>query len=223
MTIELEFLRSLPYFEGLGSDELASIRGRMFERSVDRGEIIQLEGRSAEALFIVADGAVKVFKTSAEGKEQILSIVHVGESFNDVAAFDDGPTPASAQAMTAVTVYGISRHELRGLLTDYPMVALNTTKVLAERTRQLVSLVEDLSFRHVIGRVAKILLEYASDGGSPKPRLTQQEIAAVAGSVREVVARSLKTLEEDGAIRLERHRIRITDKAALENLAGTST
>ncbi len=102
-------------------------------------------------------------------------------------------------------------------------MALNTTRVLAERTRQLVSLVEDLSFRHVIGRVAKILLEYASDGSSPKPRLTQQDIAAVAGTVREVVARSLKTLEEDGAIRLERHRIRITDKAALEDLVGAST
>ena len=223
MTIELEFLQSLPYFEGLSSEELASIRGRMFERSVDRGEIIQLEGKSAEALFVVAAGAVKVFKTSAEGKEQILSIVHPGESFNDVAVFDDGPTPASAQSMTPVTVYGISRHELHSLLTDHPRVALNTTKVLAERTRQLVSLVEDLSFRHVIGRVAKILLENASDSSSPKPRLTQQEIAAVAGTVREVVARSLKTLEEDGAIRMERHRIRITNKAALEDLVGVST
>lgn len=223
MSIELEFLQSLPYFDGLGSEELSSIRSRMFERSVGRGEIIQLEGKSAEALFVVADGAVKVFKTSTEGKEQILSIVHPGESFNDVAVFDDGPTPASAQAMTPVTVYGISRHELQDVLADYPRVALNTTRVLAERTRQLVSLVEDLSFRHVIGRVAKILLEYASDGSSPKPRLTQQDIAAVAGTVREVVARSLKTLEEDGAIRLERHRIRITDKAALEDLVGAST
>jgi len=222
MAIELEFLRLLPYFEELDSEELSSIREHLFERSVDRGEIIQFEGESAEALFIVAAGAVKVVKTSAEGKEQILNIVHPGESFNDIAIFDEGPTPASAQAMTPVTVYGISHHELRNLLADYPRVALNTIKVLAERTRQLVSLVEDLSFRHVIGRVAKILLEYASDGISPKPRLTQQEIAAVAGTVREVVARSLKTLEEDGAIRMERHHIRITDKAALEDLVGAS-
>ena len=222
MTIELEFLRALPYFEGMDDDDLSLVRDRMFERSVDRGEIIQLEGKSAEALFFVATGAVKVFKTSAEGKEQILSIVHAGESFNDIAVFDDGPTPASAQAMTPVTVYGISRHGLTGLLADYPRVALNTTRVLAIRTRQMVSLVEDLSFRHVIGRVAKILLEYATDGASPKPRLTQQEIAAVAGTVREVVARSLKTLEEDGVIQMERHRIRITDRAALENLVGAS-
>jgi CRP-like cAMP-binding protein len=222
MTIEIDFLRSLPYFEGLGDEELTAIRGRLYERTVGRGEIIQLEGKSAEALFVVAEGAVKVFKTSAEGKEQILSIVHAGESFNDIAVFDEGPTPASAQAMTPVTVYGISQHELPGILADYPRVALNTTRVLAERTRQLVSLVEDLSFRHVIGRVAKILLEYASEGGEARPRLTQQEIAAVAGTVREVVARSLKTLEEDGAIRLERHRIRITDRAALEDLVGSS-
>jgi len=222
MTIETGFLRSLPYFAGLSDEDLDAIRGRLYERSVGRGEIIQLEGKSAEALFIVAEGAVKVFKTSAEGKEQILSIVHRGESFNDIAVFDEGPTPASAQAMTPVTVYGISQHELPGLLADYPRVALNTTRVLAERTRELVSLVEDLSFRHVIGRVAKILLEYASEGSEARPRLTQQEIAAIAGTVREVVARSLKTLEEDGAIRLERHRIRITDRAALEDLVGSS-
>ena len=101
-------------------------------------------------------------------------------------------------------------------------MALNIIKVLAERLRQLVSLVEDLSFRHVIGRVARILLEQAGDGASPRPRLTQQEMAAMAGTVREVVGRSLKTLEEEGAIRLEHHRIVITDRRVLEEMVETS-
>jgi len=222
MAIQREFLESIPYFTGLDTAELDSVRQFMFERTVDRNEIVQFEGESVEALYCIASGAVKLFKTSAEGKEQILSIARPGDSFNDIAIFDDGPASASAQTMSPVVLYGIPRNELQTILREHPQVALNTTRVLADRTRQLVELVEDLSFRHVIGRVAKILLEHVGDGTSPRPRLTQQDMAAMAGTVREVVSRSLKTLEEEGVIRLERHRIRIADKGALEDMVTTS-
>ena len=222
MTIQREFLESIPYFTGLDAAELDSVRQLMFERTVDRNEIIQFEGESTEALFFIASGAIKVFKTSAEGKEQILSIARPGDSFNDIAIFDDGPAPASAQTMSPVVLYGISKNEIQTILRQHPQVALNTIRVLVDRTRQLVELVEDLSFRHVIGRVAKILLEHAGDGTSPRPRLTQQDMAAMAGTVREVVARSLKALEEEGAIRLERHQIKIADKEALEDMVAAS-
>ena len=86
--------------------------------------------------------------------------------------------------------------------------------------QHLVSLVEDLSFRNVTGRVAKILLEYAGDGTDEKQRLTQQEMAAMIGTAREMVGRSLKTLEEEGTIRLDRHRIVIADQEALKKMAG---
>jgi len=110
MAIQVELLKSIPYFSGLSSAELDSVRQRIFEKTVERGEVILLEGEPAEALFFVASGAVKVFKTSAEGKEQILNIVRPGESFNDVPIFDDGPNPASAQAMGPDTLYGIRYH-----------------------------------------------------------------------------------------------------------------
>jgi CRP/FNR family transcriptional regulator len=106
-------------------------------------------------------------------------------------------------------------------MQQYPKVALNTSKVLAQRMRELVTLVEDLSFRHVLGRVTKILLTHAGDGFA-KEHLTQQEMAAMAGTAREVVARSLKALEEQGHIRLERHRIVITDKKSLEEIVEES-
>ena len=222
MGVEIEFLKSIPYFSGMSSDELSSIGRLIFERAVERGEMIVLEGEPAEALFFVVSGVVKTFKTSAEGKEQILSLVRPGESFNDVPIFDGGQSPTSAQAMVPVVLYGIRESDMRTLQQDNPQVSTNITKVLAERTRQLVSLVEDLSFRRVIGRVVKILLEYGGNGASPKPRLTQQEMAAMAGTAREVVARSLKALEGEGLIRLERHRVVITDKKALEEMAEVS-
>jgi len=218
MAVPVEFLQSVPYFSGLSVAELDSIKEFIFEKTLQRGELVLIEEEPAEVLYLVASGAVKVFKTSAEGKEQILNIVRPGESFNDVSIFNGGPNPASVQAMGPVVLYGIRRSDLEIILRDHPQVALNVTKVLAGQARHLGSLVEDLSFRHVIGRVAKILLEHAGDGTGARPRLTQQDMAAMAGTVREVVGRSLKALEDDGAIRLERHRIVITDKEALKDM-----
>jgi CRP-like cAMP-binding protein len=220
MVVEVAFLEFIPYFSGLSRTELDSIKKFVFEKTYQRGEVIAFEGEPAEALFFIVSGVVKVFKTSAEGKEQILNLVRPGESFNDVPVFDGEPNPASAEAMGPVVLYGIRKNDLKTILRDYPQVSLNIIKVLADRVRQLVSLVEDLSFKHVIGRVAKILLEHASNGSGPNPRLTQQEMAAMAGTAREVVARSLKALEEEGVVRLERHRVVITDKEALREMVA---
>jgi CRP/FNR family transcriptional regulator len=218
MAVQLEFLKSILYFSDLGLAELESIRKLVFEKTADRAEVVLLEGEPAANLYFVASGAVKVFKTSAEGREQILSIVRPGESFNDVPIFDGGPNPAGARTMGPVLLYGIKKNDMEAILRDYPQIALNVIKVLARRVRHLVSLVEDLSFRHVISRVAKILLEHIGGEMGRGPRLTQQEMAAMAGTVREVVGRSLKALEEEGAIKLDRHRIIITDKEALQKI-----
>jgi CRP-like cAMP-binding protein len=223
MTVRLESLKSILYFSGLGRAELESIRKLVFEKAADRAEIVLLESEPAENLYFVASGAVKVFKTSAEGKEQILSIVRPGEAFNDVPIFDGGPNPASARTMGPVLLYGIKKHDMEAVLRDHPQIALNVIKVLARRVRHLVSLVEDLSFRHVISRVAKILFEHIGGEMGRGPRLTQQEMAAMAGTAREVVGRSLKALEEEGAISLDRHRIVITDKEALQKIMEVSS
>ncbi len=218
MTVQLEFLKRIPYFSSVGPADLESIKKLVFERFADRGETVVLEGEPASNLYFVASGAVRVFKTSAEGKEQILSIVRPEESFNDVPIFDGGLNPASARAMGPVLLYGMKKNDMEATLRNHPQVAVNVTKVLAKRVRQLVSLVEDLSFRHVISRVAKILFEQISGETSSGPRLTQQEMAAMAGTAREVVGRSLKALEEQGVIKLDRHRIVITDKEALQKI-----
>jgi CRP-like cAMP-binding protein len=223
MAVQLEFLKSILYFSALGLAELESIGKLVFEKTADRAEMVLLEGESAANLYFVASGVVKVFKTSAEGKEQILSIVRPGESFNDVPVFDGGPNPASARAMGPILLYGIKKSDMEAILRDHPQIALNVIKVLAGRVRHLVSLVEDLSFKHVIGRVAKILFEHIGGEVGRGPRLTQQEMAAMAGTAREVVGRSLKALEEEGAIKVDRHRIIITDKEALQKIMEVSS
>ena len=220
MPVESRFLSENPYFSGLCLPELDSIKHLFSEERAERGEIILLEGEPTDRLFFVATGVVKLFRVSPEGKEQTLELVRPGGSINEVPVFDGGPNPASAQAMGPALLYIISKTDLESILRGHSGVALNVVKVLASQIRHLVSLVEDLSFRHVIGRVAKILLEHAGDGTRLGQRLTQQEMAAIAGTAREVVGRSLKTLEERGIIKLEHHRIVVTDKEALKQITN---
>ena len=220
MGIQLDLIKSIPYFTGLDKAELESIKKHIFEKKAARGEILVFEGEPADTLFFVVEGVVKVFKTSADGKEQILQIIRPGDSFNDVPVFSGDTALANAEAMSNVILYTVNKADLAGIIQEYPQVSLNVIRILTDRVQRLVSLVEDLSFRHVTGRVAKVLLEYAGNGADEKPRLTQQEMAAMIGTAREMVGRSLKTLEEEGTIRMEHNRVIITDQEMLREVAG---
>jgi CRP-like cAMP-binding protein len=219
MTVNPESLKSIPYFAGLSDAELATVNSRVFEKKAVRGDIIVFEGESSDALYFVVSGVVKVFKTSADGKEQIFRIIRPGDSFNDVPVLG-GQNPASAAAMSEVTLHGIKKTDLETLSRSYPQLALNIIKVLSLRVQEMITLVEDLSFRRVNSRVAKILLEYAGNG--ERPRLTQQEMAAMIGTAREMVGRSFRSLEAEGAIRIERNRVVIANYAVLKKIAGIS-
>jgi CRP-like cAMP-binding protein len=222
MVSKLDLLKSSSYFSGLSSAELEEIVRLVFEKRCKREEKILFEGEKAEALYFVASGVVKIFKTSADGKEQILSIVRPEETFNEVPIFNGGLNPASAQAMVPVILYGIRKNDLETILRRHSRVGFNVIKIMAKRLRHLVSLVEELSFKRVIARVAKILLEYAVDGTTSGIRLTQRDMAAMAGTAREVVSRSLRTLEGEGIIKVDRHRIIITNKDALKEMVEPS-
>lgn len=220
MAIQISSLKSIPYFSGLSDTELGSISRHVFEKHAERGEILFFEGEPADVLYFVVEGVVKVFKTSADGKEQIFSIIRPGDSFNDVPVFSGGINLASAGAMSPVTLHGIKKKEIETIIKEHPQVAINIINVLSRRVEEMMTLVEDFSFRRVSGRVAKILLEHTGKDSNEKPRLTQQEIAAMIGTAREMVGRSLKGLEGEGAIRIERNRIIITDRQILRDLAG---
>ena len=145
-----------------------------------------------------------MFKTSARGREQVLRLLRPGDMFNEVAVFDEGPNPASAQAIEDCTLYLLRRRDLLRFVAQRPGIAIAITRTFAGRLREALALVEALAVRDVTSRLAKILLE--GRDGRP-PRLTQELLAAMAGSRREVVGRALKALSQDGAY-FERGRIR---------------
>jgi CRP/FNR family transcriptional regulator len=217
MTVEISALRAIPEFSALEDAELEYVRQVTRERHIQRGELLLIEGEAGEYLYYICTGLVKVYKTSADGKEQVLRIFYAGETFNEVPIFDGGPNPASALVLGEGTVYVLHRGDIQRLLSEHPAIALAVIRVLASRLRHLVGLVEDLSFKHVTARVAKtLLLQSEAVSGKIPHRLTQQELAAVVGTAREVVGRALKVFELEGIITMEQGRISIVDKARLE-------
>ena len=182
----------------------------------DRDATVLSESDRNHKLYLVASGAVKIFRISADGKEQIMALARPGESFNDVAAFDGGEAQAAAQALTTLVVYSVNGRALLEQSCRLGSLAANIVRELATRVRELGALVTDLSFRPVAGRLARILLTQIGNGQSPY--LTQRDMAAMAGTAREVVARTLKGMEDGGVIKVERHRIEILDREALEEM-----
>lgn len=220
MVLSADFLRSLPYFTTLGAEDLRSIENQVLERSFAKGEILFLEGEPCHGLYVVKAGQVRIYKSSAEGREQVLLIARPGDSFNDVPVFDGGPNPASASALKPATVYIIPKETLLSLVADCP-AALAIIKLLSKRLRHLTMVVEDLSFRSIVSRLAKMLLDLAvvEEEATPIPRLTQDEMAAMVGSVRDVIGRALKALEGTGAIRIEGQRLFVEDPEKLRDMS----
>lgn len=204
-----ESLRQIPYFAELSGPEIELVAGAAVERRFGKGEIVSLEGSACDGLYVVATGRVRVYKVSLDGREQVLLMAGQGETFNEVPVFDGGPNPATAQAMEPSVLWLLPANAMLRLASEHPAISRGIMRVLASHLRHLALLVEDLSFRHVRSRVAKILLSWLEDqaAGREAPRLTQQQIAALVGTAREVVARVMKGFEESGVLRTERGRI----------------
>jgi CRP/FNR family transcriptional regulator len=221
MPAPLELLRGVSYFRPLPEPDLVQLQRRAINQHFARGRLVMLENEPCPGMYLIESGRVKLFRTSPDGREQVLMLVGAGGVFNDVPVFDGGPNAAAAAAMERTSLYLIPSEHVLGAMRARPEAALAVAREFAGQLRGLASLVEDLSFRHVTSRVAKLLLEYAEQpgqGGS-RPRLTQQDIASMVGSVREVVGRSLAALEREGAIRIDRARIVVADRDVLRRMA----
>ena len=217
----VELLKSSPYFTGLEIYALKKIGRQIVERMVAKDEIIWLEQDRAKMIYIVGSGLIKLFKMSAEGKEQVLRLVRPGDCFGHTGVFNGGSNPESAQALAPTVLYGIMHSDLEALLWQQPQLALNTIKALATEMNHYISLIEDLSLRRVSSRVASMLLQYSREESFDNSLIrTQGDMAAMTGSVREVVGKSLKTLEEKGFIRSNSRRIIIRDTEALKTMVG---
>jgi CRP/FNR family transcriptional regulator len=212
-------LKTVPYFRGLDEDVLEIVAQEVDVRRYAAGELIFLEGEPGAGLHLVAQGSCKVYRLSMSGREQVLAILGPGDSCNEVPVVDGGPNPASLVAVEDSTLWIVSEEALARLRQQYPILNEIIIKSLAMRCRQLVQRVYDLSFLPVTGRLAAFLLQQADERDElSRRRWTQDEIAAHLGTVREMVSRAFRELQEAELIAIERHRVEILDREGLEEL-----
>ena len=212
-------LRAVPYFSALDEETLAAVARTVLERRYQCGELIFLEGDPSAGLHLVAEGLCKVYHVSAGGREQVLAILEPGDSCNEVPVVDGGPNPASLAAVADSSLWIISQDALTRLRQQYPILNEIIIQSLATRCRQLVQRVYNLSFLSVTGRLAAFLLQHAGEHETlDRRRWTQDEMAAQLGTVREMVSRALRELQEAELVAIERHRIEILDREGLAKL-----
>jgi CRP/FNR family transcriptional regulator len=217
----LNHLRQISYFKGLDDATLLELARDAVWKDYAGGEIIFLEGEPSSGLYYLQTGWLKVVKSSPEGREQVLKFLGAGETFNEMGALAKRVNPATAVALEPVGVWLLPRDSFRRLLRERPEFVEQVLENMSDRVVELVTLVADLSLRSVTGRLARLLLDDAEGEVLHRPRwYTQAELASRLGTVPDVVQRAMRGLEVDGIIAVERHQIKIRDRAALEKLIG---
>ena len=223
-------LKSVPLFADLEERQIERLAQQALPRRADPGELVFAEGDPCMGLYVIYSGAVKIFKESSQGREQVLTVERAGGVVAELPVFDGGPYPASCVPVEPSVLLFISKQDFRRSCREDPELALKVLASVGKRLRHLVGIIEDLSFLTVRGRLAALLLEMvreetrrspAGTGKTGEPlriplNLTHQEIAARIGTVRELVSRNLSRLQSEGIIRLEGHTVLVQDRERLE-------
>jgi CRP/FNR family transcriptional regulator, cyclic AMP receptor protein len=218
-------LGKTPLLANLSEPELHNLAARTVRKLFSEGELIFSEGEPCNGLHIIARGKVRIFKTSVNGREQVLAVNGPGETVAELPVFDGGPFPASTLAVEDTEIAFISRRDFHGFCIQHPEVALKVLSVVGSRLRRLVGIIEELSFTTIRQRLISVLVKLAQTDGKATSRgvefflpSTHQELANQLGTVRELISRNLMRLQAEGLLDVDARQIVVKDLKALSAL-----
>jgi CRP-like cAMP-binding protein len=213
-----DFLATIPLFSGLQRDELQKFADLTRERSYPKGSVILFQDDPGDSLFVLRSGRVKVVLIGEDGREVILGVLEPGAHFGELALIDDQPRSAHVIAMEDANLLILRREDFRRRVEANPSVAWALLTELSRRLRRADVKIGGLVLLDVPGRIARLLLDLADEAGSDaieKP-LTHQTIAQMIGASRETVSRAMKEFQDAGLITVERRKIAVGNRDALE-------
>ena len=220
----IELLKQVPLFQNAPERALEISASAVRKRVYEPGTTIFQEGDKGEALYILAQGLVKLSQVDLGGHEKTLAILQPPEFFGEMALVGESTRSATVVTLNEVHAYLLFHDDFRKLISDYPSVSLNLTATLAARLRGMDDESQILSYKDAQGRVAYVLLRLYNGGvveveeQRALVRLTHQELANLAGTSRETVTRALKALEGEGVIETRPKEVFITDPQGLEEI-----
>lgn len=211
-------------FSSLDEKQLIKITDLITHKEYKKGELLVMEGEAMDSLVILNGGQVKAFRTTQDGREQILHIFSEGDFFGERNLLRDHPSAYSIEALEDVHVCLIHKREFQKLIKEYPDIALKVMEELCERLDRLENTVEAMGTRPVEARVSSVLLEFADKYGKPHPKgtmielpLSREGIAHYIGLTRETVSRKMSLLQEEGILEMVGNkRVLLLDRKALE-------
>lgn len=215
----------VPCFAGVGKDVLRRLDSAAHQHEYQAGSTIFAEGSACAGFHVVIEGLVRIYRISPEGRLHTLRLLRPTTSFNEVAAVDGGINPFYAVAVTNSTIVRMSHAHLMELLATERDLLQNYVQALAHMNRDYIERLEDMTFRTIPSRLAKLFLHettYADQISETPTQLTQEEIASILGTTREVVGRALRGLLNAGLLRKEGRHVYIADRDGLEHLAATN-
>lgn len=223
-------IRKVPIFSSLSPDEVKKIAASIIHKEYQKGEIILFEGEKSEGVVIINEGSAKAFKSSNDGREQILYIFSEGDFFGEQNLLNDRTATYSVEALQPLKACILSKQKLQQLLYQYPDIAVKIIEELGERMARLENVMQGMGVRNVDHRVGNILIEFAQKYGTEDKEgtlihlpLSREGIANYLGIARETVSRKLGQLESEGVIRsINNKSILILDPEALTEIAGIS-
>jgi len=219
----LDVISIIPLFSGLPEDQLEAIKNIAVEKPINKGEIIVSEGDEGKGFFVIVEGRVKVFKVSADGKEQILHIFGPGQPFGEVPVFAGQRFPAHAQAIDKTRVLFFPRVAIVGLITANPSLALNMLAEMSKKLRLFAVQIENLSLKEMPARLAFYLIHLAVEQDQEDVvtlKISKGQLASTLGTIPETLSRIFAKLSGNGLIRVEGKKITLLDRSGLEDLAG---
>jgi CRP-like cAMP-binding protein len=214
-----------PYFAGIDAYGLDKIERAAHRHVYQAGAVIFMEGEACAGFHLTVEGLVRIYRVNAEGRLHTLSLLTSGSTFNEVAAVDGGPNPFNAVAVTNAEVLVISHQSLINLMASERTLLSNMVQALAHLNRDYIERLEDMTFRTIPSRLAKLFLHETTYGDQiceTPSKLSQEEMASILGTTREVVGRALRGLMNAGLLRKKGRHVYIVDRAGLEYLAETN-
>ena len=215
-------LKDVPLFKDLSIRQLTSLTPYLKEKNFEKGEVLFFEGESCERVLIVQSGRVKIFRTAASGKEQILEVLEKGDTCACNPAAKTWSCFASAQALTPVKVWIIARDQYVRMFQNDSTLMHKLSQIFAHRMCHFCELIEELSLDTPDRRLAKFILDMVGNGkgtsGKDSISFTHEEISQRIGLVRETVSRHLQKFKRLQLIDIKPQQIVVLNRDGLEQI-----